>query len=111
MLMQTPKTDITKLDKGRLAEEQTRACSRVHVNGGSVLARIQEDFCQVAVLEPANAVGEIISEWWATSFRNRGRVPPGISILPSSSVAFTSVLEWWEQIADLSGTASRSKAS
>jgi hypothetical protein len=41
--------------------KQQRGCNggipRVHVNGGSVLARIQEDFCQVAVLESADASG------------------------------------------------------
>jgi hypothetical protein len=39
--------------------KQERGCDRgipcVYVNGGPVLAGIQEDFCQVAVLESANA--------------------------------------------------------
>jgi hypothetical protein len=33
--------------------------SRVHVNGSSVLAGIQEDFCQIAVLKPAEASGVV----------------------------------------------------
>jgi hypothetical protein len=33
--------------------------SRVHVNSSSVLAGIQEDFCQIAVLEPADARGVV----------------------------------------------------
>src|ERR1700730_11527085 len=43
--------------------EQERGCNRsiprVHVNGGPVLAGVQEDFCQITVLEPPNASGVV----------------------------------------------------